>query len=55
MPFRADMGGSWWEIKAGMTSKRSKRTYLYGNIGYQQTFDKAAYAWDAKIGMRMDW
>ncbi|MBX9800962.1 MAG: autotransporter outer membrane beta-barrel domain-containing protein [Burkholderiaceae bacterium] len=55
LPFRADMGGSWWEIKAGMTSKRSKRTYLYGNIGYQQTFDKAAYAWDAKIGMRMDW
>ncbi|ABR90533.1 autotransporter [Janthinobacterium sp. Marseille] len=55
LPFRADMGGSWWEIKAGMTSKRNKRTYLYGNIGYQQTFDKAAYAWDAKIGMRMDW
>lgn len=55
LPFRADMGGSWWEIKAGLTSKRSKRTYFYGNIGYQQTFDKAAYAWDAKLGMRVDW
>lgn len=55
LPFRADMGGSWWEVKAGMTSKRNKRTYIYGNIGYQQTFDKAAYAWDAKIGMRVDW
>jgi outer membrane autotransporter protein len=55
LPFRSDLGGTWWEIKVGVTSKTRQSTYLYGNIGYQRTFDGNAYAWDAKIGMRMDW
>lgn len=56
LPFRSNSGGSWWEIKAGLTSKmQTRNAYLFGNIGYQKTFDGDAYAWDGKIGMRFDW
>jgi outer membrane autotransporter protein len=54
IPFRADLGGTWMELNAGVTGKIGAATSLFASAAYQTRFD-SSYAWNAKIGLRMSW
>jgi outer membrane autotransporter protein len=49
------MSGNWWEIKGGLTKQLSKARFLYGTLGYQRAFDGNSYAYEAKVGLRVEW
>ncbi|MFC7288264.1 autotransporter outer membrane beta-barrel domain-containing protein [Herminiimonas glaciei] len=53
--FPADMGGNWGEIKGGLTKQLSRGKFLYGTLGYQRAFDGNSYAYEAKLGLRVEW
>lgn len=55
IPFRADLGGSWWELKSGVTAEITPDTFVYASVGYQKGFDADRSAWDGKIGVRILW
>lgn len=55
IPFRADIGGSWGELKAGVTAEVKRNMFVYGSMGYQRGFDGDRHAWDGKIGLRVNW
>jgi autotransporter family porin len=53
--FRADYGGGWFEIKAGVTGQVARNVALYGSVGYSVGFDGDRHAWDGKVGVRVHW
>ncbi|MDR2219902.1 MAG: autotransporter outer membrane beta-barrel domain-containing protein [Methylobacillus sp.] len=55
IPFRADLGGTWGEINIGISAQRSLNTTLFANASYNQRFDGNGYAYDGKIGVRINW
>lgn len=55
IPFRTDLGGDWWELKAGLTKQFERGRFLYATLGYQRSFDRNSYAYDAKVGVRIEW
>jgi len=55
IPFRTSLGGDWWELKAGLTKQFERDRFLYATLGYQKSFDRNSYAYDAKVGVRVEW
>lgn len=53
--FPVDLGGNWGEIKGGLTKQLNKGKFLYGTLGYQRSFDGKSYAYEAKLGLRVEW
>lgn len=44
--WKLDLGGS-WDFNTDAT--------LYGNVGYEQSFDGTAHAWEGKLGVKLTW
>nr|WP_082879394.1 autotransporter outer membrane beta-barrel domain-containing protein [Luteibacter rhizovicinus] len=55
IPFRADMGGSWWEVELGLTRELARNTFVFGNVAYSEGFDDNRRAWEGKLGLRFNW
>ena len=55
IPFRADLGGPWFEINAGVSGQIDKRADLFANVSYQTKFNDDNYAIAGKVGVRMLW
>jgi outer membrane autotransporter protein len=55
IPFHADLGGLWGELNAGVSAKVNPNTTLYANASYQSRFDGAGFAYDGKVGLRVNW
>ena len=55
IPFRADLGGSWVELNGGISAQINRTTSLYANASYQIGLDGDSTAWDAKVGLRVNW
>lgn len=55
VPFRADMGGTWWELELGITSEFARNAFVFGNVGYAEGFDHDRRAWEGKVGIRFSW
>lgn len=55
VPFKSDLEETWIEIGGGVTTQITKNMSLYGNVSYSSTFDADNYAWNGKLGMRVNW
>jgi outer membrane autotransporter protein len=55
IPFRADMGGTWWELELGLTHEVARNAFVFGNVGYAEGFDNDRRSWEGKIGLRLNW
>jgi len=55
IPFRSDLGGSWGELNAGINGQIDRYTTLFANASYQQRFEGKTYAYDGKLGIRVNW
>jgi len=55
IPFRADLGGSWLDLIAGVSGQVDKHTDLFANISYQTRFNDNSYAIAGKLGIRVLW
>ena len=55
VPFTTDLDDTWIEASLGGTFQLRSNTSLYGNVGYQTTFDGDAWGVDGKIGLRVNW
>lgn len=54
-PFRADIGGSWFELNGGVSAQINPTTSLYLNTSCQWGLDGDSTAWDGKVGLRFNW
>jgi outer membrane autotransporter protein len=55
VPFHADLGGLWGEINAGVSGQVTSTTTLYANASYQSRFDGGGFAYNGKVGLRVNW
>jgi autotransporter family porin len=55
VPFHADLGGNWAEINVGVSTTVNRTTALYANASYQTGLDGRSFAYDGKLGIRMNW
>ena len=55
VPFRADLGGTWAELGAGVSAQITRSASLYANANYQRSFDGDRHAYEGKIGLRINW
>jgi outer membrane autotransporter protein len=55
IPFHADLGGNWAEINVGISGTVNRTTELYANASYQTGFDGRSYAYNGKLGFRVNW
>jgi outer membrane autotransporter protein len=55
IPFHADLGGLWGEINAGISGEVTSATTLYANASYQSRFDGGGFAYNGKVGLRVNW
>ena len=55
VPFKSDLEETWIEIGGGATRQITKNMSLYGNVSYSTTFNADNYAWNGKLGMRVNW
>lgn len=55
VPFAANLDETWLEVGIGATAQVSKRTSLYGNVNFSSTLDGDNYAWNGKLGLRVNW
>jgi outer membrane autotransporter protein len=55
IPFRADFGGPWFELNAGVSGQIDKRADLFASVSYQTKFNDNTYAIAGKVGVRMLW
>ncbi len=55
VPFSTDLDETWIEASLGATLQMNANASLYGNVGYQTTFDGDAWGVDGKIGLRVNW
>jgi len=55
IPFRADLGGPWFELNAGVSGQIDKRADLFASVSYQTKFNDNTYAIAGKVGVRMLW
>lgn len=53
--FASDLKETWLEIGVGGTARLSRSASLYGNVNFSTTFDADQYAWNGKIGVKMNW
>ena len=55
IPFHADLGGNWAEINAGVSATVNRTTALYANASYQTGLDGKSFAYNGKVGIRVNW
>ena len=55
VPFRADLGGTWAELGAGVSAQITRSASLYANANYQTSFDGDRHAYEGKVGVRVNW
>ncbi len=55
IPFHADLGGLWGEINAGISGQVTSAATLYANGSYQSRFDGGGFAYNGKVGLRVNW
>ncbi len=55
VPFRSDLGGSWFELNAGVDSKITAATSLFASAGYQISTNGNTTAFNGKAGLRVAW
>lgn len=55
IPFRADLGGSWAQINAGISAEVSKQTAVFASVGYEVGLDGRRHGYDGKLGIRIIW
>jgi outer membrane autotransporter protein len=56
IPFRSDIGGTWFELDAGFSGEVAPNTALYANGSYQVSVDgKDNTAYAGKAGVRVMW
>jgi outer membrane autotransporter protein len=55
VPFRAELGGTWFEINAGISGQIGQSTSMFANVSYQTRFNGSSYAYNGKVGLRMSW
>jgi outer membrane autotransporter protein len=55
IPFHANIGGNWAEINVGVSGAVNRFTELYANASYQTGFDGRSYAYNGKLGLRVNW
>jgi outer membrane autotransporter protein len=55
IPFHASLGGLWGEINVGISGQVTLTTSLYANASYQSRFDGGGFAYDGKVGLRVNW
>ncbi len=55
IPFHADLGDDWAEINVGVSATVNKTTALYANASYQTGLDGRSFAYDGKVGIRLNW
>ena len=53
--FQADLGGYWAEINVGVSASLNRTTEIYANASYQEGLDGRSFAYDGKVGLRMNW
>ncbi len=53
--FVADTGQTWLEAVGALSAQVSRKTTLYGNLGYSWDLDNNGRAWMAKLGVRFNW
>jgi outer membrane autotransporter protein len=55
IPFTADLGDNWGKLGIGAAMQVADATTLYGNVNYETSFDGDAYAWEGKVGLKVQW
>ena len=55
VPFHANLGGLWGELNAGVSGQVTSTTTLYANASYQSRFDGGGFAYNGKVGLRVNW
>jgi fibronectin-binding autotransporter adhesin len=55
VPFHSDLGGSWWEVGAGIDAQLGDSASLYASVGYDKGFSRGIKAIDGNVGMRFSW
>jgi outer membrane autotransporter protein len=55
VPFRSDIGGPWGELNVGVNGQVNRFTSLFANASYQSRFEGKTYAYDGKLGIRVNW
>ena len=55
VPFRADLGGTWGELGAGISAQVTRSASLFANANYQRSFDGDRHGYEGKIGLRYNW
>lgn len=55
IPFRANLRGAWLEANVGVDAQIMKDISLVANAGYQWGLDGRSYAYNGKVGFRINW
>lgn len=55
IPFRADLGGSWAELRTGIDAQISRNTAVYASAGYQIGLNGRSHAYDGRLGIKVSW
>ncbi|MBY5543644.1 autotransporter outer membrane beta-barrel domain-containing protein [Rhizobium leguminosarum] len=55
VPFSSNLDETWIELGLGATRQVSSNTSLYGNVNFSTSFDGDNYAWNGKLGLRVNW
>lgn len=55
IPFRAGLQGTWGELNAGISGQINRTTTLFANASYQSRFESGSYAYNGKLGVRVNW
>lgn len=55
IPFRSDIGGTWFELNAGVNAEINRETSLFANVGYQVATRGNSDAYNGKLGLRLAW
>lgn len=55
VPFSSNLGGSWAEVQAGVSTRLGETTSLFALGSYQLGFTGDRHAYSGKLGLRVDW
>lgn len=53
--FRSDIGGTSAEINVGISDRINESVSIYANASYEAGLDDSSYAYDGKLGVRLNW
>lgn len=53
--FTSDTGTDWLKLGGSLTRQMSRKSTLFGDLGYAWDLEDNGHAWTAKLGMRFNW